>query len=165
MDFAEFASTGGPVAVLGMAIYLYSQRWLCHPLVERGPHWRGLSLKVACWPVFLLGTVLSVFRAEIPYIPTAKEARRGRFLALAWPHLLLLTSFAVTVGVTLYRRLALTPEGSLMLTSEAVWGMVGFASVSALMVFGGIRAAWEARGAPERKAWETVDVTRIGVDP
>lgn len=162
MDFAEFVTNGGPVAVVGIVTYLLSQRWLCHPTAERGLHWRGLSLKVACWPVFLLGTVLSVLRAEIPYIPTAKQARRGRFLALAWPHLLLLVLFLTTVGSTLYRRLALTPEGSLMLTSEAVWGMVGFASISVLMVSGGIWAAWEARMAPERNAWEDVDVTGIG---
>ena len=60
-------------------MYDLAQRWLCHPGSERA-HWRGLLLKMGCWPVFLVGTLGSPCGAEIPYIPTAKEAIRGRFL-------------------------------------------------------------------------------------
>lgn len=161
MDFGEFVTVGGPVAVLGVAIYQYAQRWLCHPEMERGLHWRALSLKVACWPVYLVGTVLALVRAEIPYIPTAKEARKGRFLALAWPHLALAGVYTVTLGWTLYRRLALTPEGALVLTSEAVWGMVAFATVALVMASGGIRAAWEARTPPLEPPWRHVEPEEI----
>jgi hypothetical protein len=147
---------GGPVALLGIVLYRYAQRWLCHPETERGLHWRGLTLKLAAWPVYLLGTILAVFRVDVPYIPTAKEARRGRFLRLAWPHLALAGVYALTLGWTLYRRLVLTPEGALVLSSEAVWGMMGFATVAFLMVSGGLYGAWEARTLPEGKAWDTV---------
>lgn len=161
MPFAEFVTVGGPVALLGITLYLLAQRWLCDPERERGLHWRGLMLKVACWPVFLAGTLLAVLRVDIPYVPTAKEARRGRFLRLAWPHLLLAALYLVTLGATLMRRLWITSEGSLVLTAEAVWGMMGFATLSVVLVAGGIRAAWEARTPPSGGAWEEVDLDRV----
>src|SRR5206468_9128622 len=85
MRFAEFLVATAPVALIGSVMYLLVQRWLCHPATERGLHLRGLVLKLGCWPVFFAGTLLAVARADIPYIPTAKEAVRGRFLRLAWP--------------------------------------------------------------------------------
>ncbi|HSJ09535.1 MAG TPA: glycosyltransferase family 2 protein, partial [Longimicrobiales bacterium] len=94
MRFDAFLGAGAPVAIIGIVTYLCAQRWLCDPGSERGLHWRGLMLKVACWPVYLTGTVLAIARAEIPYIPTAKEARAGRFLRLAWPHLALVVLWA-----------------------------------------------------------------------
>lgn len=162
MAFVEFIIVGGPVAALGAAIYLYSQRWLCHPAMERGLHWRGLALKVGSWPVYLAGTVLAVLRAEIAYVPTAKEARRGRFFQLGWPHLALAALYLVTVGWTAYRRLYLAPEGMLFLTSEAVWGMISFASLAVLLVGGAIHAAWEARSLPSEAPWDGVDPDLIG---
>lgn len=164
MPFEEFVVTGAPVAVLGIGIYLYAARWLVHPASERGLHWRGLSLKIASWPIYLMGTFLAVGRAEIPYIPTAKEAHRGRFLPLAWPHLLVTTMFAVTVSWTAYRRLTLTSEAALFLTSEAVWGMVAFASVALALSSGGTYAAWEAARPAPGAAWKDVDLRQIRVD-
>jgi cellulose synthase (UDP-forming) len=162
MPFGEFLLTAAPVAVLGAAIYFYVQRWLVDPGTERGIHWRGLALKLACWPVFLAGTLLAIARAEIPYIPTAKEAVRGRFLRLAWPQLLLLAAYAVTFGWIAYRRLRLTPEGALALSSEAVWGMMLFASLPAILSAGALVAAWQSRTPPAGHAWDPVNVTAIG---
>ena len=87
MRFAEFITVVAPVGIVGATMYLVAQRWLCDPATERGLHWRGLALKIACWPVFLAGTLLAIVRADVPYIPTAKEAVRGRFVRLAWPQL------------------------------------------------------------------------------
>ncbi|HLL46974.1 MAG TPA: glycosyltransferase family 2 protein, partial [Longimicrobiaceae bacterium] len=142
MPFAEFLAAVGPVGLIGAAMYLFTQRWLCHPERERGIHWRGMMLKVACWPVFLAGTVLAVLRAEIPYVPTAKEAVRGRFLRLAWPHLLVCGAYAATLARVVYVRLASTPEGALALSSEAVWGMMGFATLATATSLGALYAAW-----------------------
>ena len=129
MRFDGFLGAVAPVACLGVAIYLFAQRWLCDPAAERGLHWRGFVLKLACWPVFLAGTVLAIVRAEIPYIPTAKEAVRGRFLHLAWPQLALLVVFCATVARVGYMRMAVTPEAALQLSAEAVWGMLAFATL------------------------------------
>lgn len=161
MPFAEFLVLGGGLAAIGVTVYLFAQRWLCHPEMERGLHWRGLLLKIACWPVYLSGTLLAIVRAEVPYIPTAKEAKQGRFLRLAWPHLSLLAVFLITLGATLYRRLILEPEANLFLTSEAVWGMVAFASFAVVLSSGGIFAAWEARTPPSGAPWDSIDLDLI----
>lgn len=157
MSFAEFVGRGGAVAVVGTAIYRVTQRWLCHPRHEVGLHWRALMLKIACWPVYVTGMVLAMVRAEIPYIPTAKEARRGHFLRLAWPHLLLSAVYLVSVAWVVGYRLLLAPEENLRLTSEAVWGMIGFATWAVLMAGGGIYAAWEATRPPAGFAWDHVE--------
>ena len=77
MPFEEFITVGGPVALLGIAIYLYVQRWLCHPERERGLHWRGLSLKVACWPVYLLGTGTGGCPGRGPLHPHRQGGKEG----------------------------------------------------------------------------------------
>ena len=161
MPFPEFVTMGGPVALVGLVMYRYAQRWLCHPETEKGLHWRSLALKIAAWPIYLLGTVLAIFRVRVPYIPTAKEARRGRFMKLAAPHLMLAALYAVTLVWTLYDRLALTPEGALVLSCEAVWGMVGFATMALIMATGGIYAAWESRRLPPEKPWDGVVLENI----
>lgn len=162
MRFGGFLTAVVPVAVLGVAIYALMQRWLCDPGTERGLHWRGLVLKWACWPVVLAGTVLAILRAEVPYIPTAKEAMRGRFVRLAWPQLLLLGVFLVTVARMVYARLRSTPEATLELSSEVVWGMIGFATLPTLAAIGTLYAAWQARRPAQGAPWDHVDVERIG---
>jgi cellulose synthase/poly-beta-1,6-N-acetylglucosamine synthase-like glycosyltransferase len=162
MRFGEFLTAVVPVAVLGVVIYLLMQRWLCDPATERGMHWRGLVLKWACWPVVLAGTLLAILRAEVPYIPTAKEAAGGRFIKLAWPQLVLLGVFSVTVARIVYARLRSTPEAALELSSEAIWGMIGFATLPTLAAIGTLYAAWQSRAPAPGAPWDHVEVERIG---
>jgi cellulose synthase (UDP-forming) len=161
MPFAEFLGLGGAVALVGIAVYLFAQRWLCHPRHEAGLHWRALMLKIASWPVYLSGTASAIARAEIPYIPTAKEARRGHFLRLAWPHLSLLAVYTASVAWALRHRLLLAPEETLRLTTEAVWGMIAFATWAVVMAGGGIYAAWEATRPPTGFAWDVVELDNL----
>lgn len=119
-------------------------------------------LKLACWPVFLAGTVLAVGRAEIPYIPTAKEAVRGRFFRLSWPQLLQIGVYAITLGWIVYQRLWRLSEGSLALSSEAVWGMVFFATLPVLLSGGALFAAWQARTPAAGAPWDVVDPDALG---
>jgi cellulose synthase (UDP-forming) len=158
MRFEEYLLAGGPVALFGAAVYLFAQRWLCHSAIERGVHGRGLALKVGCWPVFMLGTVLAIVRADVPYVPTEKRAVRGRFVRLAWPHLTLLALYAITLVAILRDRLVRVDEGSLRLTSEAVWGMVAFATVPATLLCFALFAAWQATRPPAGDAWDAVPV-------
>ena len=157
MYFGEFVGHAAPVGVVGIAIYFYIQRWLADPAPERGMHWRGAILKLACWPVFLAGTALAIVRAEIPYVPTAKEAVRGRFLRLCWPQLVQIGVYAVTLGWIVSRRLWHTAEGALALSSEAVWGMVFFATLPTLLSGGALYAAWQARSPAAGAPWDQVD--------
>ena len=161
MQFEQFLTTAGPVGLIGAIIYMAAQKWLCHPVMERGTHWRALSLKVASWPIFLAGTMLAIGRADIRYIPTAKEPVRGRFLVLASPQILLIVLYLLTLIHVVGARL-LTSEGSLALTSQVVWGMVGFATVPVLMAIGPLRAAWQSTRTQADRPWDSVDVAAIG---
>ncbi|HEV8197774.1 MAG TPA: glycosyltransferase family 2 protein [Gemmatimonadales bacterium] len=162
MRFGEFVTYAAPVGIIGSVIYIYVQRWLADPSTERGTHWRGLMLKLACWPVYLAGTLLAIVRAEIPYIPTAKEAVRGRFFRLGWPQLTQFGVFATTLVWIIYRRIWRTAEGALALSSEAVWGMVFFATLPVLFSCGAIYAAWQARSPAAGAPWDAVDPNTLG---
>ncbi|MEO5825971.1 MAG: glycosyltransferase family 2 protein [Gemmatimonadales bacterium] len=164
MRFVEFLAAAWPVAVVGVAMYAVIQIWLVDPKHERGLHWRGLVLKVASWPVFLTGTILAVLRADVPYIPTAKQAVRGRFLRLAAPQLALIACYLVTLVHVIFVRTLRTSEAALELTSEAVWGMVGFATLPLLAGLGALYAARQAGRPTGVDPWESLDVTTIGGD-
>jgi cellulose synthase (UDP-forming) len=161
MWFGGFLTATAPVAAIGVALYLFSQRWLCDRTTERGLHLRGLALKIACWPVYLQGTMLAIGRAEVPYVPTAKEAVAGRFLRLAWPQLLLMGTFLTTVTHVARARL-LTGDVSLQYSPEAVWGMLAFASLPVMAGAGALHAAWQSRRLPADAPWDAVDVTALG---
>ncbi len=163
MRFGSFTITVTPVAIAGVAIYLYVQRWLCDPGTERGLHWRGLMLKVACWPVYLTGTLLAIGRANIPYIPTAKRAVGGRFIRLAWPQLLLLGLYFLTLVRVLQTRV-LTPDVSLAVSPEATWGMLAFATIPAVAAIGALYAAWQSRRPPPDAPWDAFNIDMLGGD-
>jgi cellulose synthase (UDP-forming) len=162
MRFAEFVTEATPVGVVGAAMYFLVQRWLCDRATERGLHWRGLALKVACWPVYFAGTVLAIIHVDVPYIPTAKEAVRGRFVRLAWPQLMLIAMYVVTVTRVVVVRVSGTGEGSLELSSEAVWGMIAFATLPVIASLGTMYAAWESRRVPAVAPWTEIEVATIG---
>jgi cellulose synthase (UDP-forming) len=162
MRFAEFVTVVAPVGVIGAVMYFLAQRWLCDPATERGIHWRGLALKIACWPVFLAGTLLAIVRADVPYIPTAKEAVRGRFVRLAWPQMVLIALFVATLARVAQVRVFRTGEGALELSAEAVWGMIGFAAIPVIASFGALFAAWQSRQTPATAPWDAIEVAAIG---
>lgn len=159
MPFEDFVAHVAPVGVAGLALYLFTQRWLCDPATEGGLHWRGFLLKLATWPVYVAGTVLGVLRYDVPYRPTAKSAVQASFLRLAWPHLLLLAALTVTIASVLPARLL---WGADDLNAEAVWGMLAFALLPAAASTTGVVAAWQARTVPEGQPWDEVDAGRLG---
>lgn len=161
MRFGGFVIAVAPVGAIGAAIYLFAQRWFCDPRAERGLQWRGLMLKIACWPVFVAGTLLAIARMELPYVPTAKQAMRGAFLRLAWPHLVLLAIYGATVWHVVASRI-LTENASLDRSPEAVWGMTLFATMPVLASLGAVRAAWQSSRPPTEGAWVGIDVTTLG---
>jgi cellulose synthase (UDP-forming) len=163
MRFAGLLVAGAPVGAIGAAIYLYAQRWFCDRETERGLHWRGLILKIACWPIFAIGTILAIARVDLPYVPTAKQGVRGRFLRLAWPHLLLLVLYGVTLARVVWTRV-LTDSGWLDRSPEAVWGMTVFATMPTVAAIGALYAAWESAHVPSDGAWARIDVAALGGD-
>ena len=158
MEFAEFIIYGMPVVLCAVAIYLYMQRWVCDTKTERGLHWHGMVLKFACWPIFLMGFVLALVNAEIPYIPTAKKAVVGHITPFIRPMIIHSVVFLVAVfGVLTYRRFYM-PESQLAQSAEKTWGMIGFAFLAFIMAIGGIFAALEARKMKVEDPWDHINV-------
>ena len=71
----------------------------------------------------------------------------------------------MTLARVICVRLYSTPEGNLELTSEVVWGMIGFATLPTLTSIGTLYAAWQARQPAGSAPWSDVDVDRIGGAP
>jgi cellulose synthase (UDP-forming) len=164
MYFIEFLLYGMPVLIFSVLIYLYVQRWMCHPQVERGLHWRGMILKFACWPVFFLGFMLSLVNADIPYIPTAKQAVLGKISPFARPLAIHIVIFLFTIAYVIYERRYIVPEATLVLTSERTYGMICFATISFLLALGGMYAALESRKMTAEDPWASVDSNMIALE-
>ncbi len=162
MDFLQFFLYWSPVAVISLAIYLYVQHWFCHPEYEKGLHLKGMFLKFACWPVFLLGFLLSLVNASIPYIPTSKQAVKG-FTPFVRPLIVHQFIFLATIAAIIIQRKYFTFEASLALTSGEIWGMVAFASLAYIMSFGGLYAAYEATKMGVEEPWTNVNIDDIHV--
>jgi len=160
MDFGEFIIHGFRIVFMAILIYLFVQRWLSHPDSEKGFHFRGMVLKFASWPVFLLGTLLAIVDAEIPYIPTAKKAVKG-LSPFTRPLIFQVIIFVLTLAYVIYDRIFVASEGILILTSQQIWGMFAFAFVSILMVIGGVYAAYESSNLEPEEPWAQIDLSKI----
>lgn len=147
---SEYVEHALPVGVLGVVIYRFVQRWLCDPLRERGIHWRGTLMKIGAWSVYLKGLMLAVFGVSVPYIPTAKERKRGRFWQLARTPIAIVFASAATLLWTTFMQLFVTPEAEVRLTTEVTLGMVAFTILNAIFMGGRIYAAWQDRERKDR---------------
>jgi len=160
MYFVEFLYYGMPVLLFSVCIYLHVQRWLCHPQTESGLHWRGMIMKFACWPVFLMGFVWSLLNKEIPYIPTAKQAVIGKISPFAKPLIVYLVIFVLTVGYVLFERRYLLSEAILVATCEKAYGMIAFASIPFILTVFALYAVWESQNLKAEDPWENVKITK-----
>jgi cellulose synthase (UDP-forming) len=148
---SEYVAHALPVGLLGTAIYLFSQRWLCDRRRERGLHWRGMLLKIGSWSVYLRGLFLAVLGIAVPYIPTAKSRQRGRFWQLARVPLVLIVLSMLGIAWTVYLQLWILPESEVLITTEVTVGMISFALMNVVMMSGRIYAAWVDREREERR--------------
>jgi cellulose synthase (UDP-forming) len=143
MFLAEYVLYAIPVGFFGVLIYRVAQRWLCDPARERGWHWRGMLLKIGCWSVYLEGLLLALANVAVPYIPTAKERRRGNFWKMAAVPLAVVLLSLATMGWALFRRLYRMPEAEVRITTEATAGMLAFAAINVALMSGRLYAAWK----------------------
>lgn len=144
---SEYVKHVLPVGLFGVLIYLLTNRWLCDPARERGIHWRGTLLKVGIWNIHLIGLVLAIARVPVPYIPTEKTRRSGRFWALARVPLTMILASLVTVAWTMYQRLYRMPEPEVRISTEATAGMFLFLMMNTIFMSGRLYAAWkDSRG-------------------
>lgn len=145
MLLSEYLLHALPVGLCGVAIYLFLQRWLCDPARERGLHWRGTLLKLGAFSVYFNGLALAVLGVAVPYIPTAKERRAGRFWPLARLPVLVIALSAAAVAWTVVRRLFVVPEAEVRISTELTLGMLGFLVLNSIFMGGRVYAAWQDR--------------------
>jgi cellulose synthase/poly-beta-1,6-N-acetylglucosamine synthase-like glycosyltransferase len=148
---SEYVRHALPVGALGILIYRFTQRWLCDPLRERGLHWRATLLKIGSWSVFLKGFILALLGVAVPYIPTAKERRRGRFWKLARVPMITIALSIVTVIWTAFLQLFVLPESEVRITTEVTLGMIFFTIMNAVLMSGRLYAAWVDREREEEE--------------
>jgi len=146
---SEYFEHAVPVGLFGTAVYYFAQRWLCDPARERGLHWRGTLLKIGSWSVYLEGLTLALLGIAVPYIPTAKERRRGRFWTLARLPVAVLVISLLAIVWTAYMQLYIVPESEVLITTEVTLGMTAFAIINVVLMSGRLYAAWTDRARKE----------------
>lgn len=156
MYFVEFLEFGFPVLFFSTAIYFYVQQWLCFPKGESGLHWRGMVMKFACWPVYLMGFLLSLINKKIPYIPTAKQSVKGKISPFAKPLLIQVVTYFITVVYLVYSRKYSLNELELIETTEITYGMMAFATIPFLMALWGLYAVWESSRLNPESPWKKI---------
>lgn len=139
---SEYVKHAAPVGLFGILIYRFMNRWLCDPARERGWHWRGTLLKVGIWNIHLLGLMLAMARVNVPYVPTEKTRRVGRFWRLARVPLTMISLSAITVLWAFYERMYLLPEAEVRISTEATAGMLLFLLTNMIFMSGRLYAAW-----------------------
>jgi len=78
----------------------------------------------------------------VPYIPTAKERKHGRFWKLARVPVAVVALSVITVIYTMFRQLYVVPEAEVRITTEVTFGMLAFAIMNAVFMSGRMYAAW-----------------------
>lgn len=108
LDLLVFATAYLPLLMTAFLIRQYTQRWLIEKQ-EAGFHLLGGVLSSGTWWVYVLGLIYTVFRVEVPYLPTpqADVPRNNVLLCLPNALMALLTLGAVGYGVYHYGRFAM----------------------------------------------------------
>ena len=91
-----------PLAFVIMAIRCLMLRTCgTDPIARKGVHYKGTSLVISIWPIYLLSAICTLFRISVPFMSTPKEAGQDR-LSL-WTVLPQLTMVALLSAGLLYR--------------------------------------------------------------
>ena len=108
LDLLVFATAYVPLLLTALLIRQYAQRWLIEKH-EAGFHIFGGLLSSGTWWVYVLGFVYTIFRIDVPYLPTPKDDKPRNNVLLCLPNLLmaLLTLLAIAYSVYHYGRYAI----------------------------------------------------------
>lgn len=77
-----------PLTAVIAAIRWYMLRtWGTEPMARKGLHYKGVSLILCTWPVYLFSLICAVVRKKIPFISTPKDAESRTRLWMVLPQL------------------------------------------------------------------------------
>lgn len=100
VDLETFILFYSPLILMTLLIRQYAQKWLMKE-TECGFHLQGGVLELGTWWIYVVGFVYSIFRINVPYIPTPKEDKPENNWTLVLPNLAacLLSIAAVLYGL------------------------------------------------------------------
>jgi cellulose synthase (UDP-forming) len=127
LDLTDFATAFLPLFATTLLIRQYAQRWLIEKH-EAGFHVFGGILSSGTWWVYVLGLVYTIFRIEVPYLPTPKQDKMRNNFLLCLPNILmiLLTLGALGYSIHHYGRFAFSNFYSQL--------MIGFALLNVFIL-------------------------------
>ncbi|GAB4045356.1 glycosyltransferase family 2 protein [Spirosoma litoris] len=101
LDLLVFGTAYLPLLVTAFLIRQYAQRWLIEKH-EAGFHTLGGVLSSGTWWVYTLGLIYTIFRIEVPYLPTPKRDQPRNNFILCLPNLLILLLTVGAIGYSIY---------------------------------------------------------------
>jgi cellulose synthase (UDP-forming) len=138
IDLLTFGIAYLPLMLTAFLIRQYAQRWLIERH-EAGFHILGGVLAAGTWWVYLLGLVYTIFRVEVPYLPTPKNDRPRNHFWLILPNLLVMAVTGVAIAYSVYHYGRFTFENGYMLIMIA-FSVLNMLIVSITMIIGQERA-------------------------
>ncbi|WP_229310898.1 glycosyltransferase family 2 protein [Larkinella soli] len=127
LDLELFALAYLPLLLMAFLIRQYSQRWLIEKK-ETGFHIMGGLLCSGTWWIYALGFIYTLFRVDVPYLPTPKNDRPQNNFLLCLPNLLMtfITLGAIAYSVYYYEFLSIG--------NRYVQMMIGFGLINVLIM-------------------------------
>lgn len=101
LDLLLFATAYVPLLLTAFLIRQYAQRWLLEKH-EAGFHILGGLLASGTWWVYVLGLLYTLFRVDVPYLPTPKNDKPRNHFVLLLPNLLMLMATLGAIGYSIY---------------------------------------------------------------
>ena len=101
LDLLIFATAYVPLLLTALLIRQYAQRWLIEKH-EAGFHIMGGILSSGTWWIYVLGFVYTIFRVDVPYLPTPKDDRPRNNVLLCLPNLLMALLTLSAIGYSIY---------------------------------------------------------------
>lgn len=101
LDLLLFATVYTPLLLTAFLIRQYAQRWLIERH-EAGFHLVGGILASGTWWVYALGVLYTLFRVNVPYLPTPKDDRPRNHFWLVLPNLLMSGATLAAIAWSIY---------------------------------------------------------------
>ena len=127
LDLLVFATAYIPLVFTAFLIRQYAQRWLIEQH-EAGFHVLGGVLSSGTWWVYVLGLVYTIFRIDVPYLPTPKNDRPRNNFLLCLPNLIAILLTLVAIGFSIYH------YGRFAVSNIYSQLMIGFCLLNVLII-------------------------------
>jgi cellulose synthase/poly-beta-1,6-N-acetylglucosamine synthase-like glycosyltransferase len=86
------------LSVISLLIrYFMLREYGTEPMARKGLHFKGTSLVLSIWPIYVLSLVCTITRIQIPFMSTPKEAESRIYLRTIVPQMIMFCALAAGV--------------------------------------------------------------------